>query len=275
MLVFVDRSARHKEPRCFLLVYLLVIIMNAFEQVWREARSGRKKMSVKWLKRLHEYHPDLAQVAIQLNQEDGFVMAAEKPKKGAAEGGGSAATASSSVPAAPDATEQDRGRAKTKKEKRASSSKSRSKSKSKEPRSSSKSGTKAGGGAGSSETRELNMDGRKKHSTNAHDMALEEMSGLAHGAGLKEPFHDNNNSLLRSSAGIALQKGYGSADAHASAALKPGSMVVRDDGDGASDSDGEEETKGGKRKIAAVAVGASSSFSTVISMEEDSQLDLP
>ena len=260
MLVFVDRSARHKEPRCFLLVYLLVIIMNAFEQVWREARSGRKKMSVKWLKRLHEYHPDLAQVAIQLNQEDGFVMAAEKPKKGAAEGGGSAATASSSVPAAPDATEQDRGRAKTKKEKRASSSKS---------------GTKAGGGAGSSETRELNMDGRKKHSTNAHDMALEEMSGLAHGAGLKEPFHDNNNSLLRSSAGIALQKGYGSADAHASAALKPGSMVVRDDGDGASDSDGEEETKGGKRKIAAVAVGASSSFSTVISMEEDSQLDLP
>lgn len=34
-----------------------------FKNVWREARSGRKKMSVKWLKRLHEYHPDLAQVA--------------------------------------------------------------------------------------------------------------------------------------------------------------------------------------------------------------------
>ena len=34
-----------------------------FSKVWREARSGRKKMSVKWLKRLHEYHPDLAQVS--------------------------------------------------------------------------------------------------------------------------------------------------------------------------------------------------------------------
>ena len=45
-----------------------------FDQVWRKTRSGRKKMSVSWLRRLHQHVPDLAQRAIELNEEDGFVM---------------------------------------------------------------------------------------------------------------------------------------------------------------------------------------------------------
>ena len=233
-------------------------------------------MSVKWLKRLHEYHPDLAQVALQLNHEDGFVMADEKPKKGAAEaaGGAAAASPSSSPPAASDPTEQDRGRSKGKKEKRSSSGKSRSKSKSKRSSSSGTNAASAGGGNG--DIRELNADGRKKHSTAEHDMALEDItSGPVNLTALEESLHNNSSSegLLRSATGISPQKGYGSADALASTALASGSTGVSDDG--ASGSDGEKETKGGKRKIAAVAVGVSSSCSTVISMEEVSQLDLP
>ena len=45
-----------------------------FDQVWRKTRIGRKKMSVSWLRRLHESVPDLAQRAVKMNEEDGFVM---------------------------------------------------------------------------------------------------------------------------------------------------------------------------------------------------------
>ena len=45
-----------------------------FDQVWRKTRIGRKKMSVSWLRRLHQSVPDLAQRAETMNQEDGFVM---------------------------------------------------------------------------------------------------------------------------------------------------------------------------------------------------------
>jgi histone arginine demethylase JMJD6 len=43
-----------------------------FEKVWEATRKGRKKMSVKWLSRLEEEHPSLAQTAISMNQRDGF-----------------------------------------------------------------------------------------------------------------------------------------------------------------------------------------------------------
>ena len=45
-----------------------------FDQVWREARGGRKKMAVKWLSKLHAEHPDLALRAEALNVADGFLM---------------------------------------------------------------------------------------------------------------------------------------------------------------------------------------------------------
>lgn len=43
-------------------------------QVWRKTRTGRKKMSVKWLRKLDEEYPSLAETARRLNSEDGFVM---------------------------------------------------------------------------------------------------------------------------------------------------------------------------------------------------------
>jgi hypothetical protein len=51
-----------------------------FAKVWREARAGRKKMSCKWLKRLRESHPDLADQAEQINKDDDFIMYYERRK---------------------------------------------------------------------------------------------------------------------------------------------------------------------------------------------------
>lgn len=45
-----------------------------FDEVWSQTRSGRKKMSCSWLRRLNDHHPDLALRAKELNQRDGFVM---------------------------------------------------------------------------------------------------------------------------------------------------------------------------------------------------------
>ncbi|CAM9707619.1 unnamed protein product [Scytosiphon promiscuus] len=52
---------------------------NNFEKasalkVWRKTRTGRKKMSVKWLRELDEEYPSLADTARRLNTEDDFVM---------------------------------------------------------------------------------------------------------------------------------------------------------------------------------------------------------
>eukprot|EP00903_Cladosiphon_okamuranus_P009919 g9416.t1 len=47
---------------------------NNFEKVWRKTRTGRKKMSVKWLRELDKEYPNLADTARRLNTEDGFVM---------------------------------------------------------------------------------------------------------------------------------------------------------------------------------------------------------
>lgn len=45
-----------------------------FERVWRKTRSGRKRMSVKWLKKLEKKHPHLAALAVDLNAQDNYVM---------------------------------------------------------------------------------------------------------------------------------------------------------------------------------------------------------
>jgi len=45
-----------------------------FDRVWRKARSGRKKMAVKWLYKLDERYPDLAERGRAINEEDGFEM---------------------------------------------------------------------------------------------------------------------------------------------------------------------------------------------------------
>uniref|UniRef100_A0AAV1VPQ7 JmjC domain-containing protein n=1 Tax=Peronospora matthiolae TaxID=2874970 RepID=A0AAV1VPQ7_9STRA len=45
-----------------------------FPTVWRKTRSSRKRMAVKWLKRLETHNPELAAMAMKLNQNDKFVM---------------------------------------------------------------------------------------------------------------------------------------------------------------------------------------------------------
>jgi histone arginine demethylase JMJD6 len=45
-----------------------------FDTVWVRVRLERKKMAVKFLKRLEKYRPDLYKRAIELNERDGFVM---------------------------------------------------------------------------------------------------------------------------------------------------------------------------------------------------------
>ncbi len=45
-----------------------------FDAVWTQARSGRKKMSCSWLRKLDITHPDLAYRARELNVRDGYVM---------------------------------------------------------------------------------------------------------------------------------------------------------------------------------------------------------
>ncbi len=51
-----------------------------FLKVWKETRSGRKKMSVRWLKQLGNHYPELAQQASRSNIEDGYVMYDEKKR---------------------------------------------------------------------------------------------------------------------------------------------------------------------------------------------------
>lgn len=55
-----------------------------FDAVWKCTRSGRKKMSVRWLRELQTHHPTLYRRAVQLNQRDGFEMYSKEtdPKRG-------------------------------------------------------------------------------------------------------------------------------------------------------------------------------------------------
>jgi len=50
-----------------------------FDEVWKQTRSGRKKMSCSWLRRLEERYPDLADRAKELNRRDGYVMWEDDP----------------------------------------------------------------------------------------------------------------------------------------------------------------------------------------------------
>lgn len=135
-----------------------------FAKVWRETRSGRKKMAVKWLRKLHELHPDLAVTAERLNAEDGFTMPFNKKiahDADAATGEGGRGGDGGKA----EERKDERGRSSKKngkKEKKKSNSKSRSRSKSR------------GGGAESNQPAstssskssvvfEKNSDGRKKH----------------------------------------------------------------------------------------------------------------
>eukprot|EP01066_Platyproteum_vivax_P016863 Platyproteum_vivax@DN7243_c0_g1_i2.p1 len=49
-----------------------------FDTAWRETRVGRKKLSVKWLRRLERHHPDVAWRASQLNKFDQYRMMRSK-----------------------------------------------------------------------------------------------------------------------------------------------------------------------------------------------------
>lgn len=100
-----------------------------FDKVWRETRTGRKKMAMKWLRCLRTQHPDLALRAEELNAQDNFVMPFDKK-----------------IDAHPDGEEEeDRGRT-SKKSKKSKKSKSKSRSKSRK-----------------TSDRVPNDDGRKKH----------------------------------------------------------------------------------------------------------------
>jgi histone arginine demethylase JMJD6 len=107
-----------------------------FDKVWKETRTGRKKMALKWLRCLRDQHPDLARRAEQLNEEDGFVMPFDKK-----------------IQLNPDGEEddsEDRGR-KSKKDKKSKKSKSSSSDSSYRSRSR------------DTADRVPNDDGRKKH----------------------------------------------------------------------------------------------------------------
>eukprot|EP00916_Digyalum_oweni_P024201 GHVL01040020.1.p1 GENE.GHVL01040020.1~~GHVL01040020.1.p1 ORF type:complete len:396 (-),score=80.29 GHVL01040020.1:292-1479(-) len=45
-----------------------------FDLAWTETRRSRKKLSSKWLRRLHRFHPDLGERAVWLNNRDNWVM---------------------------------------------------------------------------------------------------------------------------------------------------------------------------------------------------------
>jgi histone arginine demethylase JMJD6 len=49
-----------------------------FERVWRDTRSGRKKLACKWLRLLEKHEPAKYELARSLNKEDGFVMYDER-----------------------------------------------------------------------------------------------------------------------------------------------------------------------------------------------------
>mmetsp|Transcript_3216 Transcript_3216/g.4658 ORF Transcript_3216/g.4658 Transcript_3216/m.4658 type:complete len:287 (-) Transcript_3216:93-953(-) len=52
-----------------------------FLKIWRHVRKGRKKMAKKWLAKLKEIYPDLAEAALKCNEEDGWEMKSSSSKK--------------------------------------------------------------------------------------------------------------------------------------------------------------------------------------------------
>jgi histone arginine demethylase JMJD6 len=57
-----------------------VMTKNNFDHVWRYIRKERKKMAVKYLEKLKTEHPKLYQRALELNEQDKFMMFDEKQK---------------------------------------------------------------------------------------------------------------------------------------------------------------------------------------------------
>jgi histone arginine demethylase JMJD6 len=53
---------------------------NNFEKVWRSLRKERKKLSAKLLEKFQEKKPELYQKAIEMNENDGFVVEETKKK---------------------------------------------------------------------------------------------------------------------------------------------------------------------------------------------------
>ena len=51
-----------------------------FEKVWHYVRSERKKMAVKFLRKLKKYHPEIYEKAVEINKKDGFLMYDELKK---------------------------------------------------------------------------------------------------------------------------------------------------------------------------------------------------
>ena len=45
-----------------------------FDEAWLKTRTGRKRMAWKWLLKLRESHPHLADRALELNERDNFKM---------------------------------------------------------------------------------------------------------------------------------------------------------------------------------------------------------
>mmetsp|Transcript_21476 Transcript_21476/g.21115 ORF Transcript_21476/g.21115 Transcript_21476/m.21115 type:complete len:282 (+) Transcript_21476:289-1134(+) len=45
-----------------------------FERVWRDTRKARKKMAVKWIRKMKQNDYDLYKRAIEINKKDGFLM---------------------------------------------------------------------------------------------------------------------------------------------------------------------------------------------------------
>lgn len=51
-----------------------------FEKVWAHVRSERKKMAVKFLRKLKKFYPEIYQKAIEMNRKDNFLMYNELKK---------------------------------------------------------------------------------------------------------------------------------------------------------------------------------------------------
>jgi hypothetical protein len=137
-----------------------------FTRVWRETRTGRKKMAVKWLRCLRESHPDLAELAERLNAQDGFVMPFDKKIAENADHDGAHGAGGDS---------SERGR-KHKKEGKGERKSGRSKS-------TQRSSSSPSAPPLASVVAEKNSDGRKKHVSALDEPAcLGPVSGSAEGA---------------------------------------------------------------------------------------------
>eukprot|EP00808_Paulinella_micropora_P026789 g16294.t1 len=57
------------------------VSITNFPKVWKKTRKGRPKMANRWLERLSEEYPDLAEQARKMNEDDGWQMYVRDPNK--------------------------------------------------------------------------------------------------------------------------------------------------------------------------------------------------